>query len=307
MLNLRGHHLICLNFFKGEGYDEVFIKNLEKILSKMEKENIKVVEDFDDVCKSCPYLKDDKCQYKEGAEEKIREQDKVALELLKIKEGEIVKWEEIKNKLPEVFSQWYERYCYDCDWLKVCETHQIFQDLFQEVLSPDKKILSLFLKVRKSFPEVKDSVSLLKPYANLHFDQIEDKVPFLSMYYQLHLYSPSWIIKRDEFERIMGFEPDLIYKSPENTYIMSVIYNVDNYVTEGAIAYGFSEALALSRGMILTYEEVDFICFQRGYGKQLLLALQHDLFPGMVTKLFVDREDIQRRIDHLKMLLGYAS
>ena len=54
MLNLRGHHLICLNFFKGEGYDEVFIKNLEKILSKMEKENIKVVEDFDDVCKSCP-------------------------------------------------------------------------------------------------------------------------------------------------------------------------------------------------------------------------------------------------------------
>uniref|UniRef100_A0A7C4NX64 Uncharacterized protein n=1 Tax=Thermodesulfobacterium geofontis TaxID=1295609 RepID=A0A7C4NX64_9BACT len=127
------------------------------------------------------------------------------------------------------------------------------------------------------------------------------------MYYQLHLYSPSWIIKRNEFERIMGFEPDLIYKSPENTYIMSVVYNVDNYVTEGAIAYGFSEALALSRGMILTYEEVDFICFQRGYGKQLLLVLQYDLFPGMVTKLFVDREDIQRRIDHLKMLLGYAS
>jgi hypothetical protein len=307
MLNLRGHHLICLNFFKGEGYDEVFIKNLKEILGKMEKENIKVVEGFDDICKSCPYLKDGKCQYEEGAEEKIREQDKVALELLKIKEGEIVKWEEIKNKLLEVFSQWYERYCYDCDWLKVCETHQLFQDLFQEVLSPDKKILSLFLKVRESFSEVKESVSLLKPYANLHYDQIEDKVPFLSMYYQLHLYSPSWVIKKDEFERIMGFEPELIYKSPENTYIMSVVYNVDNYVTEGIIAYGFSEALALNRGIILTYEEVDFICFQRGYGRQLLLALQYDLFPGMVTKLFIDREDIQRRIDHLKMLLGYAS
>jgi hypothetical protein len=142
MLNLRGHHLICL-------------KNLKEILDKMEKEDIKVVEGFDDVCKSCPYLKDDKCQYKEGAEEKIREQDKVALELLKIKEGEIVKWEEIKNKLPEVFSQWYERYCYDCDWLKVCETHQIFQDLFQEVLSPEKKYYLYFLRLGKVFQRLK--------------------------------------------------------------------------------------------------------------------------------------------------------
>jgi hypothetical protein len=307
MLNLRGHHLICLNFFKGEGYDELFVKNLEEILSKIEKEYIKVIEGFDDVCKSCPYLKDGKCQYEEGAEEKIREQDKVALDLLNIKEGKIITWEEIKNKLSEVFSQWYEKYCYTCDWLRTCETHQLFQNLFQEVLPPDKKILFLFFKVRENFPEIKESVSLLKPYANLHYDQIEDKVPFLSTYYQLHLYSPSWVIKREEFERIMGFEPELIYKSPENAYIMSVVYKVDNYVTEGIIAYGFSEAFALNRGIILTYEEVDFICFQRGYGRQLLLALQYDLFPGMVTKLFVDREDIQRRLDHLKMLLGYAS
>ncbi len=307
MLNLRGHHLICLNFFKGEGYNELFVKNLEEILGKIEKENIKIIEGFDDVCKSCPYLKEGRCEYEEGAEEKIRKQDKTALNLLNIREGEIITWEEIRNKLSEVFSQWYETYCYACDWLKVCESHQYFQSLTQMIFSPDKKILSIFLKVRENFPEVKESVSLLKPYANLHYTQIEDKVPFLSMYYQLHLYSPSWIIKREEFERIMGFEPELIYKSSENTFIMSVVYKVDDYVTEGIIAHEFSEALALSRGIILTHEEVDFICFQRGYGRQLLLALQHDLFPGMVTKLFVDREDIQRRIDHLKMLLGYAS
>ncbi len=307
MPSLRGHHLICLNFFQGEGYDEIFIKNLEEILSKMEKEYIKVIEGLDDICRSCPNLKAGRCEYKEGAEEKIREQDKTALELLNIKEGEIIPLKEIKERLPKIFSQWYENYCLSCDWLRVCLNHQYFQSLTQTFLSPDKKLLSLFLRVRESFPEVKEAVSLLKPYANLHYNEIEDKVPFLNIYYQLHLYSPGWIIKTEDFERILGFNPDLIYKSSENSYIMSVVYHIDDHVTEGVIAYGFSEALALSKGMVLPYEGIDSICFQKGYGKQLLLALQYDLFPGMVNQIFVEREDIQKRIDHLKMLLGLTT
>jgi len=44
---LRGHHLICLNFFRGEGYSEDFIKN---IYSVMKKEKVEIVKGADDVC-----------------------------------------------------------------------------------------------------------------------------------------------------------------------------------------------------------------------------------------------------------------
>ncbi|MEN2985161.1 MAG: DUF1284 domain-containing protein [Thermodesulfovibrionaceae bacterium] len=303
MPNLRGHHLICINFFQGEGYNEAFTKNLEEILRKIEREDINVIEGGDDICKSCPYFKDNKCKYEEEADEEIKKQDEIALKLLNIQVGDKVSWESIKKSLPDIFSQWCEKYCYYCDWLKICQNNHYFQKLAETYLTVDKKILFIFLKVRESFPEVKDSVSLLKPYAHIHYNEIEDKVFMLSKYYQLHLHSPGWIIKTDEFEETVGFKPDLFYKSAVNTYIMSVLYKINDFVTEGIIAHEFSEALALSKGIIATHEDVDLICAQKGYGKQLLYAFQHDLFPGMVTKLFVDREDIQRRMEHLKKLL----
>jgi len=52
---LRGHHLICLNFFKGEGYSEDFISNIHSVIGE---DNIEIVQGPDDVCAWCPYLKD---------------------------------------------------------------------------------------------------------------------------------------------------------------------------------------------------------------------------------------------------------
>ncbi|HDL01563.1 MAG TPA: DUF1284 domain-containing protein, partial [candidate division Zixibacteria bacterium] len=31
MVRLRAHHLICLHFYRGEGYSEGFIENLETV------------------------------------------------------------------------------------------------------------------------------------------------------------------------------------------------------------------------------------------------------------------------------------
>lgn len=129
ILNLRGHHLICLNFFQGKGYDEIFIKNLEKCLNEIQKKEIKIIKGPDDVCKSCPHLKKNRCKYKKGIDKNIRKQDEMALRLLAIKEGDLIKWEDVKQKLPEIFLKWYENYCYNCHWLEVCRNHPYFQIL----------------------------------------------------------------------------------------------------------------------------------------------------------------------------------
>lgn len=114
---LRGHHLICLNFFRGEGYSEAFIKNIHSVIGK---EKVEVVKGPDDVCAICPYLKDNKCSNNEYTDEEIMFQDKEALKLLGFKPGMIVDWKNIADKIPEIIQEWKVQFCLDCVYRKVC-------------------------------------------------------------------------------------------------------------------------------------------------------------------------------------------
>ncbi|AKG91858.1 hypothetical protein GAH_00810 [Geoglobus ahangari] len=121
MSRLRGHHLICLNFFKGEGYSEDFVENLRRVVSDSE---IEVVFGADDVCERCPYLKDGVCSYSESAEEEVTELDQMAYRLLSTYPGQRTTWHEVKEKLPEIMRTWKEFACSECDWKTVCEEHE---------------------------------------------------------------------------------------------------------------------------------------------------------------------------------------
>lgn len=114
---LRGHHLICLNFFKGEGYSQVFVDNLYEVLKK---KDIEIVEGPDEVCAKCPHLKDNKCANDEYSEDAIQTQDRNALKLLNYESGQSVKWEMIASLLPDVLDDWKKQYCNTCRYRKVC-------------------------------------------------------------------------------------------------------------------------------------------------------------------------------------------
>jgi hypothetical protein len=114
---LRGHHLICLNFFRGEGYSEEFIENLYEVI-KIEK--LEIIKGADDVCRKCPYLKDGKCRSSDYTDEKIHLQDKEALRLLGFMPGMIVDWKIIASKLPEILEEWEAEFCCACGYRKVC-------------------------------------------------------------------------------------------------------------------------------------------------------------------------------------------
>lgn len=122
VIKLRGHHLICLHFFRGEGYDAEFVSNLKKVLERAEAgKEIEVCSGADDICKMCPYLKGDRCLQSRDAEAEIREMDRKAIELLKLETFKKVKWLDIKERLPEVLYEWSGRFCRKCDWRRVCE------------------------------------------------------------------------------------------------------------------------------------------------------------------------------------------
>jgi len=92
MMKLRGHHLICLHFYDGEGYDEPFIENLEEVIEAVKREGVVVAEGADDVCSPCPHRTEDRCTYSRAADREIREMDQRALSLLELGEGGRAEW-----------------------------------------------------------------------------------------------------------------------------------------------------------------------------------------------------------------------
>ncbi len=132
-LKLRGHHLICLHFFRGEGYSAEFTANLREILKRAgTSERIEVASEADNVCNICPYLKGQECFYRKESDPEIRGMDREALMLLELKVRDIVLWPDIREKIPAIFRRWSEEFCRVCDWRLACEKNAFFWQLSDE-------------------------------------------------------------------------------------------------------------------------------------------------------------------------------
>jgi uncharacterized protein len=127
-INLRGHHLVCLHFFKGEGYAPEYRENIREILGRAEAgEDMEVVSGADDVCSICPNLKGDICFHTEDAEAVVREMDMAAIKLLGLRNKEHVLWSALQKKLPDIIPEWSGKYCRTCGWRSVCEKQEKFR------------------------------------------------------------------------------------------------------------------------------------------------------------------------------------
>lgn len=130
MIKLRGHHLICLQFFRGQGYDPVFLEKLREVMKRAATEPVEVAEGPDELCRACPYLQKEQCTHPETSEAEIREMDRTALEILNLAPGSRLKWpEETRTPLREGFGRWVWEFCQECSWRPVCEPDPDFQAL----------------------------------------------------------------------------------------------------------------------------------------------------------------------------------
>ncbi len=120
-MKLRGHHLVCLHFYRGEGYAQDYVEHLWKIVRRAEGgEIIEIVSGADDVCRACPYLEDEQCGHKEGADQEIRKLDQRALDFLKLKHSDRVSWQDLQKKVTAAPKSWFSSFCAGCDWFNLC-------------------------------------------------------------------------------------------------------------------------------------------------------------------------------------------
>lgn len=124
-LILRGHHLLCLQGFQGYGYDEDFVKNMTKINETRNSEDttIFLTNSPDDICKSCPNLKDNLCQNK-SQNKIIESMDNEVLS--KIDSAEEYNSIDLFKNVENIFNskESVRKICYNCIWHEKCLFYQ---------------------------------------------------------------------------------------------------------------------------------------------------------------------------------------
>ncbi len=120
-VRIRGHHVICLQFFHGEGYSAEFAMNLFRVIDSLTQgAKGTVVIGPDDVCAACPALKDGHCAQEPDSEEAIRVLDALALEMLELDAGEEFEWGAATLSVQRVLERWRALACGGCEWEEAC-------------------------------------------------------------------------------------------------------------------------------------------------------------------------------------------
>jgi hypothetical protein len=123
--HLRGHHLICLQFYRGQGYSDSFVANLEHVQASAAEKPAVIVSGPDDVCSACPGLgPDGTCQDPDTGEAEALRIDALALQLLDAAIGESLSLSHAREWLAAdaaACERWRAESCLTCRWQRACE------------------------------------------------------------------------------------------------------------------------------------------------------------------------------------------
>jgi uncharacterized protein len=124
-VRLRGHHFICLQFFRGEGYSEAFVENLRRVIERTAETPALLVAGADDVCAACAGLAEDgTCVDPQAGEVEVMRIDKLAWSILGIAPGDSLSLADARHRLADdaiAAGQWRFDACAGCTWEAVCE------------------------------------------------------------------------------------------------------------------------------------------------------------------------------------------
>ena len=125
-MNLRPHHLLCIQKFTGHGYDADFTAHMEAVISELTKNPgipITLAQGCDDLCQRCPNHVSDVCT----SCEKVALMDSAVLNICNLDYGEKVLWAEAAGKARERIFETKEFYniCACCQWFELCRNTEV--------------------------------------------------------------------------------------------------------------------------------------------------------------------------------------
>ncbi len=123
-VQLRAHHLLCIQGFQGHGYSRDFTDNMTRVIRCIKTNPdlpVEIVGSCDAICFACPHNKEGVCLREEDSQQKVSGMDGQVLEKLGLKEGAIIRAGDISRLTDtKLQSSDIEEICGDCDWKTVC-------------------------------------------------------------------------------------------------------------------------------------------------------------------------------------------
>lgn len=119
---LRGHHFLCLYGFRGLGYSQEFVNNMNAVLQAILREPAQMVQPVDvadDICQACPHLQDGRCAKRgEQSDTRVREHDRTVLRRLGIKPGHALPASQVFAAVERhISAEDLPSLCERCQWL----------------------------------------------------------------------------------------------------------------------------------------------------------------------------------------------
>lgn len=122
---LRGHHFVCLQFFRGKGYSDEFVENLRTVVERATENPAQLVAGADDVCSSCTGLaRDGRCLNPQTSDLLVNRGDRFAWRVLDVAPGDLLSLAEARRRLAAdavSCGTWRAEHCDGCTWEKECE------------------------------------------------------------------------------------------------------------------------------------------------------------------------------------------
>lgn len=116
---IRAHHGLCLNFFKGKGYSNEFTENMAEIKKALaDNPLVCVTSQADAICSVCPKNTCGACE----DENKVFEYDRQVLLRCNISDGEIIPFPDFEKLIHNNILKTGKRreICGDCQWDSLC-------------------------------------------------------------------------------------------------------------------------------------------------------------------------------------------
>lgn len=117
---IRPHHGLCAEFFRGEGYDSDFVRNMSETLSLLNECDppITLTEGADLICGRCPNNVEAGCT----SAEKVSRYDDAVLEICGFSAGDSLRWQKFRDTVREkiITENRLGEICSDCCWYGIC-------------------------------------------------------------------------------------------------------------------------------------------------------------------------------------------
>jgi len=131
-IQIRAHHLLCIQGFQGHGYSREFEDNMWQIIDKLNATSpsyLKITSECDDICYKCPHNQNNTCNESSSSNNHIIGMDRMVLEKIRLNEGFIGKSSVIFEKVNSIFNKFknLQQVCSNCSWHSKCIFYQKIQ------------------------------------------------------------------------------------------------------------------------------------------------------------------------------------